>query len=760
MRLVKRLVMFTMLTAVFVLGIAAPSAQSSRQAEAQLKAAQQLEEAAGDLAAAIEAYRKLSTNSDRAIAAQALLKLAGCQEKLGQAEAQKTYQQVIAQYPDQTETAAEARRRLQSPEQATGSLNRQRLLLTLDPADWITGRMSVDGRYIAYGHTTDSLNYELRIHDLVNGSDRTVAAGRPGEVGFTVLNSAFSRDGQQLAYRASLTLRGQARFQLRVINLRDSGVPVPRVLVDAVPPILPTGALTVVGAIPLDWTPDSKWIAVQNRKAGQINEFAVASTVDGSMRVLKSFQSRRQGGQGYLSPDGTLLAAEVPEEGSPTDNDIVVLPLDGGPEIRAVRFNGQDRLMGWTPDGRDIVFASARSGSKALWRQRIEHGATVGVAEYIPGVSVSADSSLGLSPMGALFSRVGKTEAALYVMQAGFDFETGSFTSAPAEAASTFVRSNSNPRWSPDGKLLAYHSNRGQSAAPVLVVYTAETGETREVRPDFRFVNTHTWTWLPDNQSIVALGQPWADGNNRHDVYRIDMLTGQCTLITTANSSGRPEISRDGKTLYYNRQGITPGPLGRPLDRATAARDLATGQEREVGPVGQTRPRSSPDGTKTYSDREIPNGFAITERDEAGTVRDLIRAIPAGRAWNWHLTADFQSILVPTTDAGNGDGLIVLYSIVDGSQRQLLRAPRGQSLGIWLAAPDDRSIIVRQGTEHIYWWVPLDGRQPKALDELRGLNANLELHPNGRRLALDVREGQGSGEQVWVLENFLPSVRR
>src|SRR4051794_3640774 len=87
-------------------------AQTSRTAEMQLKAAQHQEEVEGDLKGAIEQYKKLAQSNNRAIAAKALIQMAGCYQRLGDAEAWKTYEQVVKYYPDQKEAVALARARL------------------------------------------------------------------------------------------------------------------------------------------------------------------------------------------------------------------------------------------------------------------------------------------------------------------------------------------------------------------------------------------------------------------------------------------------------------------------------------------------------------------------------------------------------------------------------------------------------------------------------------------------------------------------
>jgi tetratricopeptide (TPR) repeat protein len=89
--------------------LAADSAQQKRDAdETVLGAALHQEEVEGNLEKAIAAYKDfLARNpSDRALAATAQFHIGLCYEKLGNAEAQKAYQQVLSTYAEQTEIAS------------------------------------------------------------------------------------------------------------------------------------------------------------------------------------------------------------------------------------------------------------------------------------------------------------------------------------------------------------------------------------------------------------------------------------------------------------------------------------------------------------------------------------------------------------------------------------------------------------------------------------------------------------------------------
>ena len=87
---------------------------ASQDPEVQFQRAVQLETIEGNLNAAINLYKQVINNNgnNRPIAAKALLRLGGCYEKQGDAEASEAYEQLLRDYADQADSAAEARTRL------------------------------------------------------------------------------------------------------------------------------------------------------------------------------------------------------------------------------------------------------------------------------------------------------------------------------------------------------------------------------------------------------------------------------------------------------------------------------------------------------------------------------------------------------------------------------------------------------------------------------------------------------------------------
>src|SRR5687767_557800 len=95
--------------------------QNAVAAETLLARAQHKATIEGDLKGAIEEYKKVVAvaGSNRALAAQALLRMAECHQKLGDSAARSIYERVIRDYPDQNDAAAAARTRLGTPASGT-----------------------------------------------------------------------------------------------------------------------------------------------------------------------------------------------------------------------------------------------------------------------------------------------------------------------------------------------------------------------------------------------------------------------------------------------------------------------------------------------------------------------------------------------------------------------------------------------------------------------------------------------------------------
>ncbi|MFC1717538.1 hypothetical protein ACFL6S_28010 [Candidatus Poribacteria bacterium] len=276
---------------------------------------------------------------------------------------------------------------------------------------------------------------------------------------------------------------------------------------------------------------------------------------------------------------------------------------------------------------------------------------------------------------------------------------------------------NKSPVWSPDGKSLAYMSNRYSSKTArqmTLVIRSIETGEERELRA----AKYSRLRWSPDGRSILCSIHLSTHVNKPHRHRLIDVQTGNVTPILESHRGmtvSYPEWSRDGKTLFY---------IGRHPDKdwdffSIVAHDLATGQERELYTDGYDWCSMivSPDGQKlAFSDE---NQKVLKVISTAGGELHILRIE------NW---------VAPVT--WTLDGRHVIYI---------------------------RGISLPGGKHHHRFGlfrIPTEGGEPEKLwrideqPQLRRKLRDASFHPDGHRIAFAKADDE-SQREIWVMENLL-----
>lgn len=289
--LARRLLSVTILAGLLATSLAV--AQKDDQAEVLMQAAHQKELVEGQLEEAIQLYKRIVEEhaGNRVVAAQALLHMGQCYEKLGHTEARKAYERLLRDYGDQNEAAAQARARLAaiSSKVPSGSSEMVTRRVWTGPGEYVLGSVSPDGRYLSYADWATAEG-ALVLRDLFTGKTRQLTSG--SESAGAAYFSAISPDGKQVAY----TWLTESTGELRVVGLDGSA---PRILFSN----------KEVGALPMDWSPDGKCVLTTLlRIRGQFqSQIALISAAGGSVRVLKTFDWMFPGKMRF-SPDGRYIA--------------------------------------------------------------------------------------------------------------------------------------------------------------------------------------------------------------------------------------------------------------------------------------------------------------------------------------------------------------------------------------------------------------------------------------------------------------------
>ena len=180
-------------------GAAAALQQKATTPDAILGEALHQEEAAGNLEAAIDGYKKViaDPSAGRQLVATALLHLGVSYAKLGHKDARATLERVTRDYGDQAQIAAQARTRLAALGGAKVDDDTRVVARQVWAGDDVDpfGSPSADGRSYAYIDWTSGPIGNLAIRDLTTGERRQLTHATTAADGYRGSTPLMSPDG-------------------------------------------------------------------------------------------------------------------------------------------------------------------------------------------------------------------------------------------------------------------------------------------------------------------------------------------------------------------------------------------------------------------------------------------------------------------------------------------------------------------------------------------------------------------------------------
>jgi len=675
---------------------AALVAQSARSAADLFQEGLQFEEVKGDLPKAIATYQSIVDTfaGDRAIAAKALLHMGECYEKLGQPDAQKVYERLLRDYPEQKEAAeALAHRDRDSARKAQDGPLAQRVWAAEEAGKDYSGNVAVevapDGAHAVFA---DWKSGNLAIRDLKTGATRLLTQDRDGPCPQDLI---FSPDGKQIAYRCDgmrtpqpLRIVQLESAHLREISVREDGLFI----------------------FKSSWSPDGKLIAATKySEAEKAHGVALIAVSNGSITRLKSAPwGTPPTIAGGFSSDSRFLAYSVDGTRSQAKGGIFAIAVDGSRETALVQSEAEYADPIWTPDGRGVVFLSNRSGTRDLWFIPVADGRPQG-EPVVVRPDVGKIDLKGFTRDGALYYGTNQLDSDLYQIE----FNSGRVAAAPKRLSDRLIGANFEPEPSPDGKMLAFF--RGNPRSPhvwpaTLVVRPTAGGEDRillnDVNVDYQ---RRCIRWFPDGRSLLL--HDWKS------FRRVDLQTGTVqTLFEFPDPIWmHADVSQDGKALFYSRR--PPGVLS---TKRLIRRDLETGEEKVLYQVESDQAALygislSPDGTRLAfmtSDRvdNQPFRVLVTMPAEGGEVKEVYRAkgvAGVDEALHWWGAAwsrDGRYILATRsmTNEKQSDELVAFP--VDGGGPRVLATMPGQ-IHNPTASPDGRHILFTSARRSLELWV-------------------------------------------------------
>lgn len=580
-----------------------------------------------------------------------------------------------------------------------------RRLWVLDEPDFYASTPSPDGRFVT---EIDWITGDLALFDLVTGELRHITnKGSWADSVAWAESSVFSPAGQRIAY--TWWNQDNEGYEVRIIDLDGSSERV----------VLPHPEHAHFGddaadedleyVMVKDWSSDGEQLLAllwYGNRAGGVRgrtvQLGMISTQDGSVRVLKEMDWRSPQ-MANFSPDDRYVAFDFPSDKESPDRDIFVLALDNGRESELLAGPGNDRLMGWAPDGTGILFYSDRDLTQGIWFLPVSQGKAAGEP-----ILLKADV-WGLHPLG--FSRdayyYGVTLEQPQVHTASLDFAAGRFVAPPAPVEDPSEGRSVSAAWSPDGRYLAYIHRRNGDPTSQLVIRTVAGDDKREI--PLTLDRTGHIQWTADGQALMLEARE----KGRRGFYRLDMTSGNAVRLV-----GEEEIegnirggafSSDGKVLYFTRQ--------------------------------------------------VEKGLHhMVRMDLESRSETVVASVPADFLRQPSVSPDGRTIAVTALNFGEKGHRIMLVPATGGEAVDLYRTPEGTEHLLNVSwSPDGRFILfvtyAEEEEDDGLWRIAASGGEPEQLliSDMELLGAGPpKLHPDGRRLAFS--SGQLKGE-IWVMEN-------
>lgn len=296
-------------------------------------------------------------------------------------------------------------------------------------------------------------------------------------------------------------------------------------------------------------------------RLGERGNLHVVSLEDGRIRQVTSGPETKT--DPVFSPSGRFLAYL-------SDGHLWVADLHDGRAWRTTTGGGEPRSPSWSPDGTEIAFIASRGGQTDVWAADFRgerHGLRRLTSDTI------AESDVQWGPDGRHLLLTARAADDHYFAQGIYLVSLADATSrrlTPKDPVDNF-----SPRWSPDGRSIAFISDRSGFAR--VWTMTPDGGALRELDTGEGETSAAYWQveprWSPDGRRILVS----VNREARFDLVEIDVTSGRSTTIGSKN--GRHDAvgwASDGQPVFGHQNGWSlpnlfhgrPGPSARRLTHA------------------------------------------------------------------------------------------------------------------------------------------------------------------------------------------------
>ena len=454
------------------------------------------------------------------------------------------------------------------------------------PGEKVRPSLSPDGTRVAFSWNRGE-GHDLYVKNIAN--DAALLLARGGSY------SAWSPDGGFIAFiRRFIDEQGGRQGAVLVVPALGG---VTRQLWIAPERLVGVG---------LDWSPDGNYVVLCARSApGMPRRLLLIATANGERRWLSDPPANSNGDTlPIFSPAGDSVAFVRETD---LESHIYILNLSSGEPRRLSPGGHNVRRLAWGPDGQTLIFSSDREAS-GLWRLSI----ATGEAEPIPGVGEGA----GDPSVSRLTGRLAFTQVLLD--QNLYRVDLRSPVKAPLRLLSASTRRDVQGDISPDRSRIAFVSTRGGTAE----IWTSQLdGSAPAQLTDLRTACRHP-RWSPDGRFVAfAASQP---GIQRQHVYVVDASSGLVRRLTSGPSTDQwPTWSHDGRWVYFSSDDGSAREIWKvPADGGSVTQVTSSG--------GDGKAWESTDGRFLYYSTNRP---ALWRMPVGGGPSELVLEFPQITAW-------------------------------------------------------------------------------------------------------------------------------
>jgi Tol biopolymer transport system component len=434
--------------------------------------------------------------------------------------------------------------------------------------------------------------------------------------------------------------------------------------------------LADISGIGLCWTVDGQALGFVDRaSSGEPHAIHVITLADGRRHRLTTPPVGIFGDlHCSFSPDGQSMAFTRSQ--SADEADVWLVPLAGG-EPRRLTFDGDAHEgLDWTPDGQAIVFASRRRTRLSLWKVKIstdgrEPPALVEGTEGGAVLPTFSRPAAGRSAKLAFESRVH------HVGVWRWDARTG----VSASRVISSVWRDDHPSLSPDGRRVAFTSNRSGSSE----LWVADADGSSPIQlSQYNGPEAISSRWSPDGRSLAFACE--AGGN--HDIF-VMTADGKASRRITSELSeeGDPSWSVDGRFIYFRSDREGPPRIWK------APSDGGDAVPVTKGPGSQAF--ESPDGKLVYFVRgtDVPGVWAVPVGGGAE-----VEVVPGVREGNWAVSQGGILFLAPEQPELYSSQAIMLFGFATRTISPVVAVPADAGLTVpgFAASRDGRTVLWTQ----------------------------------------------------------------